>query len=254
VRRAFQGVRVKGAGRAQSPEGCPRGPQNGIQRPKGCGDAVGGSLRHRAGVSGSRSNLGLTLSRGAGVRSLVVRRACGGVRVQGAFGAGTPRGSPRGDRRVSRLRCTSVATSSIPGKARIASSVRLAQRSQPQPYREHLHTRLGPRGSGATEQRRHCQQDAHGPVHGPPIHGCPSPRDWSTPRSIPPAAQQSASLPSMGCNRPSSTSPTGPDCDTDFDRGTYEEKWRQCKLCERQHRGMGRMELDCKKAIPAPWK
>jgi len=57
-----------------------------------------------------------------------------------------------------------------------------------------------------------------------------------------------------GCQRTSSTSPTGPNCDAEFDRGKYEEKWRQCKLCEREHRGMGTMELDCKKVIPPPWK
>jgi Cu(I)/Ag(I) efflux system membrane fusion protein len=45
----------------------------------------------------------------------------------------------------------------------------------------------------------------------------------------------------------------GPNCAKDFDAAKYPEKVRQCKACERQHRGMGSMEEDCKAAIAKPW-
>lgn len=46
----------------------------------------------------------------------------------------------------------------------------------------------------------------------------------------------------------------GPDCDTEFDKTKYQDKYVQCKACEKTHRGMGTMEKDCKSAIAAPWK
>ena len=44
------------------------------------------------------------------------------------------------------------------------------------------------------------------------------------------------------------------DCDREFDRVRYPEKYEQCRACELQHRGMGTMEADCKRAIPGPWR
>lgn len=50
------------------------------------------------------------------------------------------------------------------------------------------------------------------------------------------------------------SSETGPDCETDFDRQRYPDRYNQCRACERMHRGMGTMEADCKNAIPRPWR
>ena len=50
------------------------------------------------------------------------------------------------------------------------------------------------------------------------------------------------------------SSETGPSCETEFSQEKYRDKWQQCMACERQHRGMGTMEADCKKAIAKPWK
>jgi Cu(I)/Ag(I) efflux system membrane fusion protein len=46
----------------------------------------------------------------------------------------------------------------------------------------------------------------------------------------------------------------GPDCSNDFDAARFPDKARACRACERQHRGMGSMEGDCKSAIEKPWK
>ncbi len=46
----------------------------------------------------------------------------------------------------------------------------------------------------------------------------------------------------------------GPSCANDFDAARFPDKVRACKACERQHRGMGTMEQDCKSAIEKPWK
>ena len=43
-------------------------------------------------------------------------------------------------------------------------------------------------------------------------------------------------------------------CDGDIDAKTFPDRYRSCRACEIQHRGMGTMEEDCKKAIPKPWK
>ncbi len=43
-------------------------------------------------------------------------------------------------------------------------------------------------------------------------------------------------------------------CDRDFDRARFPEKYDACRACEIQHRGMGGMEDDCKRAIPQPWR
>jgi Cu(I)/Ag(I) efflux system membrane fusion protein len=43
-------------------------------------------------------------------------------------------------------------------------------------------------------------------------------------------------------------------CDKEFDVQQYPEKVRACRACEMQHRGMGTMEEDCKKAISKPWR
>ena len=51
-----------------------------------------------------------------------------------------------------------------------------------------------------------------------------------------------------------SDSETGPDCETEFDRSKFQDKYLQCKECAKQHRGMGTMEKDCKDAIAKPWK
>jgi len=46
----------------------------------------------------------------------------------------------------------------------------------------------------------------------------------------------------------------GPSCEKDFDRKKYPDKHKACRACELQHRGMGTMEEDCKKAIAQPWR
>jgi len=43
-------------------------------------------------------------------------------------------------------------------------------------------------------------------------------------------------------------------CDADFDARKFPDRYQACRACEVQHRGMGTMEEDCKKAIPKPWK
>jgi len=43
-------------------------------------------------------------------------------------------------------------------------------------------------------------------------------------------------------------------CDADFDMKKFPDKHQACRACEIQHRGMGTMEEDCKKAIPKPWR
>ena len=44
------------------------------------------------------------------------------------------------------------------------------------------------------------------------------------------------------------------DGDGEIDGRKYPDKLRAYKACEVQHRGMGTMEEDCKKAIPKPWR
>ncbi len=51
-----------------------------------------------------------------------------------------------------------------------------------------------------------------------------------------------------------SAAPAPSACDRDFDKQKFPEKYQQCLACEREHRGMGTMEEDCKNAIPKPWK
>jgi Cu(I)/Ag(I) efflux system membrane fusion protein len=46
----------------------------------------------------------------------------------------------------------------------------------------------------------------------------------------------------------------GPSCDAEFNQERQADKYRQCRACERQHAGMGRMVADCKNAIPRPWR
>ena len=47
---------------------------------------------------------------------------------------------------------------------------------------------------------------------------------------------------------------TGPDCATEFDKAKFPDKHATCIECEKQHRGMGSMEADCKNDIEKPWK
>jgi Cu(I)/Ag(I) efflux system membrane fusion protein len=57
-----------------------------------------------------------------------------------------------------------------------------------------------------------------------------------------------AGAPDGGASAPASG------CDADYDRRKFPAKYQACRACEVQHRGMGTMEEDCKKAIPKPWK
>jgi Cu(I)/Ag(I) efflux system membrane fusion protein len=43
-------------------------------------------------------------------------------------------------------------------------------------------------------------------------------------------------------------------CNTEFDAQRFPDKVQACRACEIQHRGMGTMEDDCKKAIAKPWR
>jgi Cu(I)/Ag(I) efflux system membrane fusion protein len=52
---------------------------------------------------------------------------------------------------------------------------------------------------------------------------------------------------------PGATAPASA-CDTVFDARKFPDKYQACRACEVQHRGMGTMEEDCKKAIPKPWR
>jgi membrane fusion protein, copper/silver efflux system len=54
--------------------------------------------------------------------------------------------------------------------------------------------------------------------------------------------------PPAGAAAPAST------CDAVFDARKFPDKYRACRACEVQHRGMGTMEEDCKNAIAKPWK
>jgi Cu(I)/Ag(I) efflux system membrane fusion protein len=55
-----------------------------------------------------------------------------------------------------------------------------------------------------------------------------------------------------GAARP--TSSESSTCDRDFDAQKFPEKHQACRACEVQHRGMGTMEKDCKRAIAKPWR
>ena len=46
----------------------------------------------------------------------------------------------------------------------------------------------------------------------------------------------------------------GPDCEAEFDKTKYQDKFVQCKSCEKAHRGMRTMEKDCKSATATPRK
>jgi hypothetical protein len=48
--------------------------------------------------------------------------------------------------------------------------------------------------------------------------------------------------------------PSASSCDQMFDKAKYPDKHQACQACEVQHRGMGTMEEDCKKAIAKPWR
>jgi Cu(I)/Ag(I) efflux system membrane fusion protein len=65
------------------------------------------------------------------------------------------------------------------------------------------------------------------------------------------AAMQSAPTARSEPQKPSPQE--GPSCD-EFDRTKYPDKWTDCQKCAQMHRGMGSMEVDCKNAIPKPWR
>jgi Cu(I)/Ag(I) efflux system membrane fusion protein len=67
-------------------------------------------------------------------------------------------------------------------------------------------------------------------------------------------AQAPAPPPTPGAAKLAPPPGSGPDCDTEFDAAGLPDAYRQCKACERIHRGMGTMEADCKNAIPKPWR
>ncbi len=50
------------------------------------------------------------------------------------------------------------------------------------------------------------------------------------------------------------SSDQNPSCETELDREHQAEKYMQCRACEQQHAGMGSMVIDCKNAIPRPWR
>lgn len=62
-----------------------------------------------------------------------------------------------------------------------------------------------------------------------------------------------AAPPAPTPSAPPPAPPVSP-CDRDFDRAKYPDKHRQCLACEVQHRGMGSMVDDCKRAISRPWR
>ncbi len=63
-----------------------------------------------------------------------------------------------------------------------------------------------------------------------------------------------AAINGMGGGGQSGAAAAPSSCDRDFDRGRFREKYDACRACEIQHRGMGGMEDDCKRAIPLPWR
>jgi membrane fusion protein, copper/silver efflux system len=63
-----------------------------------------------------------------------------------------------------------------------------------------------------------------------------------------------AAAPAPASSARGASSEQGPSCETEFDHGKQAEKYLQCRACERQHLGMGRMVADCKEAIPRPWR
>jgi Cu(I)/Ag(I) efflux system membrane fusion protein len=81
------------------------------------------------------------------------------------------------------------------------------------------------------------------PAVAPRAHLTPPPPEQPAPP--PPAAPPPAP--------PLPAAPTSA-CDRDFDARAFADKYRQCRACEIQHRGMGSMVDDCKAAIPKPWR
>src|SRR6185369_348640 len=63
-----------------------------------------------------------------------------------------------------------------------------------------------------------------------------------------------AAISGMGTGGAAAPSAPTSGCDRDFDRTRFPEKYDACRACEVQHRGMGSMEDDCKRAIPPPWR
>ncbi|HMF40655.1 MAG TPA: efflux RND transporter periplasmic adaptor subunit [Polyangia bacterium] len=57
-----------------------------------------------------------------------------------------------------------------------------------------------------------------------------------------------------GVGAPGPATPPASTCDADIDARKFPDKFQACRACEVQHRGMGTMEEDCKKAIPKPWR
>jgi multidrug efflux pump subunit AcrA (membrane-fusion protein) len=53
---------------------------------------------------------------------------------------------------------------------------------------------------------------------------------------------------------PEATSEPSSACEELFDRKRFAAKYERCRACESQHRGMGRMEEDCRNAIAKPWR
>jgi Cu(I)/Ag(I) efflux system membrane fusion protein len=60
--------------------------------------------------------------------------------------------------------------------------------------------------------------------------------------------QTSGATAAGGAVTPAST------CDVDIEAKRFPDKYQACRACEIQHRGMGTMEEDCKKAIAKPWR
>ena len=59
-----------------------------------------------------------------------------------------------------------------------------------------------------------------------------------------------------GCTsgKNSSDSPAEPECVVELDHTPRHDQGTDCKTCEKAHRGVGTVEVDCRAGIPKPLK
>jgi Cu(I)/Ag(I) efflux system membrane fusion protein len=86
------------------------------------------------------------------------------------------------------------------------------------------------------------------PPQAPPIPAPSTQPATAAPTTPLPSPVPPSPAPAASPARPAS------ECDREFDRARYADKYRQCLACEVQHRAMGTMVDDCKRAIAKPWR
>lgn len=60
----------------------------------------------------------------------------------------------------------------------------------------------------------------------------------------------------VGCTggKNSSESPVEPECVVEPERIQHQDQGSDCKTCEKTHRGVGTVEVDCRAGMPKPLK